>query len=507
MFGSNRNFSRLVWRYRGFCTTSQRRTINKVLGDVDEAITKSKLKTGDTVLAGGFGLCGIPRTLIKGIKARPDITHLTVASNNAGIDGAGLGVLLESRQISKLMVSYIGENKNLEKLYLSGELDIELTPQGTLAERCRAAGAGVPAFYTPSAVGTVVETGELPIRFGKDGKSVVKYSEPKETKIIDGKKYLLEKALHGDVALVKATKADALGNCVFEATINNFNSVMGRAARSTIVEADEIVPVGSIPPHQVHLPGIYVTGVIKSTAEKQFERVTLAKTPEEIESQVHNAGPRERIIKRAAQEFKDGMYANLGIGIPTLAPAFVDKNVSVQLQSENGVLGVGPYPQKGEESPDYINAGKETITLKEGAAVFGSEESFGMIRSGRINMSMLGAMQVSQHGDIANWMLPGRVKGMGGAMDLVANPDNTKIVVTMEHTDKKGNSKIVDTCEFPLTGQKCVSRIITDLAVFDVDHDSGLTLIETAPGVSVDEIKSKTGAQFKVSDDIKSMQI
>lgn len=211
---------------------------------------------------------------------------------------------------------------------------------------------------------------------------------------------------------------------------------------------------------------------------------------------------RERIVKRAAKELKDGMYVNLGIGIPLITPAYLPEGVEVVLQAENGILGLGPYPKPGEEDPDLINPGKETVTLSSGASVFGSHESFGMIRAGRIDLTMLGALQVSQYGDLANFMLPGKVKGVGGAMDLVANPEKTKVVVTMEHTDKKGNPKILPECTFPLTGPRCVWKIITDLAVFDVSPTEGLTLAETAEGVTVDDIRSKTAAPFKVAENL-----
>ncbi|KAF8250320.1 3-oxoacid CoA-transferase [Wilcoxina mikolae CBS 423.85] len=508
-----RNFSRDGSKHsllfaRTFASTSRRYEINKVLPSAAEAI--KDMKSGSTLLSGGFGLCGVPDTLINELEKNTHIKDLTCVSNNAGVDGGGLGKLLATGQVKKMIASYVGENKTFERQYLTGAIELELTPQGTLAERCRAGGAGIPAFYTPAAFGTWVQTGELPTKYNPDG-TVAQYSKPREVRVFDGKSYIMEEAIKGDYAFVKAWRADPLGNCEFRFSGANFNGAMGRNATITIVEAEEIVPAGAIEPAKIHLPGIYVTSVVQSTTEKGIEKRVYAKDPAEAAAAALGSGEaaskRERIVKRAAKEFKNGMYANLGIGMPMLAPSFVDSSVKVQLQSENGILGLGPYPRKGEEDPDLINAGKETVTLNPGSAVFGSDESFGMIRSGRINLTILGAMQVNQYGDLASWALPGKIKGMGGAMDLVSNPSKTKVVVTMEHTDKKGNPKILKQCVFPLTGRVCVSRIITELAVFDVDHSEGLTLIEHAEGVTVDEIKAKTEAPFKVSPDLKPMEI
>ncbi|CAG9322265.1 unnamed protein product [Blepharisma stoltei] len=475
----------------------------KICSSVSEAV--EGIQSGASLAVGGFGNSGVPENLIKAL-ADLNLNNLTLVSNNCAVDGYGLAQLLEKKQVRRVVASYVGENAFFEKEYISGQLELEITPQGTLAEKLRAGGAGIPAFYTPAGYGTVIGNGGFPIKYKPGGSGVEVASEPRETREFNGKNYILEKSITTDYALVKAWKGDKLGNLVYRGSAMNFNPLCAMAGKLTIAEVEELVEPGEIAPSEIHTPAVYVHRIIKGpTYLKPIERRTL-NTGAEI--QVPGKGEakvlRERIIRRAAQELKNGMFVNLGIGMPTLVPNFLPQGIKIYLQSENGILGMGPYPRPGEEDADFINAGKETVTLIKGASLFHSSDSFAMIRGGHIHLSILGALQVSKDGDLANWIVPGKmVKGMGGAMDLVSSP--TRCIVTMEHKTKEG-PKLLNKCTLPLTGKQVVSMLITELGVFDFKREGGITLVEVANGVTVDHIKANTECSFIVASDLKEMK-
>jgi 3-oxoacid CoA-transferase len=469
------------------------------------ALALADISDGAVLMLGGFGICGIPEESVQALVDKK-IKNLTCISNNGGDDQVGIGLLLENKQVKKMIVSYVGENEEFEREILQGEIEFELIPQGTLAERIRCGGAGIPAFFTPAGVGTEVAMG-------------------KETRLFDGKTYLMEIALQADFALVKAWKGDPDGNLIYRGTARNFNPLMATAGKITIAEVEELVPLGALDPNEIHTPGIYVQRIfeVKPTRAKDqlaFQRINEKEDPVKEVFQGINPIPRKSsesqklnllippedpiknlIAARIAQEIKEGDYVNLGIGIPTLVANFIPVEKHVILQSENGLLGIGPYPLEGQEDLDLVNAGKHPITMIPGASLFDSATSFAMIRGKHVDLTVLGAMQVSAQGDIANWKIPNRlVKGMGGAMDLVASAKN--IIVAMQHCSKDGRSKLVSSCNLPLTGIACVKKIVTELGVFDILPGGGFCLVELMPGVTVQEVRNKTDAPIVLGKNI-----
>ena len=463
--------------------------INKVVPSASEALID--LKNGATLMLGGFGLCGIPENSIQTL-IQMGVKDLTCISNNAGVDDFGIGLLLQTRQVKKMISSYVGENKEFERQLMSGELEVELIPQGTLAERIRAAGAGIPAFYTPAGVGTEVAMG-------------------KEEEEFDGKKYLKEHWLKADYSIIKAWKGDTAGNLVFKGTAQNFSPMMAAAGTICIAEVEELVEAGALDPNHIHVPGIYVQRIFEGkNYEKRIEQRTISQPksdhPVKEEPSNHKGLDKNQIAKRIAQELKDGYYVNLGIGIPTLVANYIPENINVVLQSENGLLGIGPFPTEENVDADLINAGKQTVTMQAGAAIFSSAESFAMIRGRHVDLTILGAMEVSENGDIANWKIPGKmVKGMGGAMDLVASAKN--IIVAMQHVSKDGKSKLLKSCSLPITGINCVKKIVTELAVLEVLPEGGFKLLELAPNVSVEDVKEATEGRLVIEGDVPTMKL
>jgi 3-oxoacid CoA-transferase len=424
---------------------------------------------GDIIFGGGFGMTGNPVYLLHAL-ADTGTRNLTFVGNNTGEPGLGGGKLLRNGQIKKMICSFFTSNPEAVRLAQAGEVAYELLPQGTLAEAIRAGGAGIGGFYTPTAAGTLL-------------------AKDRETKIIDGKEQVFIKAIRGNVAFIRAWKADTAGNLTYRMTEQNFNKAMATAADLVIAEVEEIVPLGAIEPDHVHTPGCYVDYLVQ-------HHVTF----EELGSSAIIGGSRKadekrlNMAKRAFAELKRGDVVNLGIGIPTLVADLIKPDDGIILHTENGMLGVGPSPESGDAIDFPVNAGKMAVTALPGSAYFDSADSFAMIRGGHIDVAIMGGLEVDEHRNLANWAVPGKaLLGVGGAMDLATGAK--KLIITLTHADPDGTSKIVTNCSLPLTAHDVVDMIITDLAVFDF-REGKLRLIELMPGATLEEVRSKTAAHF-----------
>jgi 3-oxoacid CoA-transferase len=429
------------------------------------------VKDGDIIFGGGFGMTGNPVHLLHAL-AKTQTKNLTYIGNNVGEQNLGGGKLLLNGQIKKMIGSFFTSNPDAVKAAQNGKVEYELLPQGTLAEAIRAGGAGIGGFYTPTSAGTVI-------------------SKAKETKLIDGKEYVFEKALHANIAFIRAWKADTAGNLVYRMTEQNFNKAMATAADLVIAEAEEIVPLGALESECIHTPGCFVDYLVQAhlTVEDLGSSASVRSSSKKVDD------ARMNMAKRAFAELKKGDVVNLGIGIPTLVADLISPEHGIILHTENGMLGVGPVPEDDGGAMHYpVNAGKVPVTALPGSSYFDSADSFAMIRGGHIDVAIMGGLEVDEDANLANWAVPGKpLLGVGGAMDLASGAK--KLIITMTHTNSDGSPKIVPKCSLPLTAMNAVDMIITDLAVFTYNKGK-LSLIEVMPGATLEEVRNKTSAAF-----------
>ena len=444
----------------------------KVVPIIDLKTAASMVKDGDFLLQGGFGMTGNPVHLMHAL-AETGTKNLTFIGNNTGEPGLGGDRLLANGQLKKVIGSFFTSNPNAVKAVQSGAIEAELLPQGTLAEAIRAGGAGIGGFYTPTSAGT-------------------KIAEGRETKVIDGVEQVFIKGIRGNVAFIRAWRADTAGNLQYRLTENNFNKSMATAADLVIAEVEEIVPVGEIAPENVHTQGCFVNYLVQATLTLEdlgtSASVSSSKKVDEV---------RMNMAKRALEELKKGDVVNLGIGIPTLVADLITEEHGIILHTENGMLGVGPVPTDGGGAMNYpVNAGKIPVTPLKGSSYFDSAESFAMIRGGHIDVAIMGGLECDEAANLANWAVPGKpLLGVGGAMDLAKGAK--RLIITMTHTNPDGSPKIVPSCVLPLTASGVVDMIITDLAVFSYPNGK-LTLIGIMPNTTLEEVTAKTSAKFEI---------
>lgn len=445
----------------------------KIVPKISLSEAAKKVNSGDVMLVGGFGMTGNPVHLLHAL-AETDTQDLTYIGNNVGEPGLGGGRLLRNGQIKKAIGSYFTSNREAVEAAQSGTMVVELLPQGTLGEAMRAGGAGIGGFFTPTSAGTPL-------------------AEGRESRMIDGVEMVYIPAIKGDVALIRAWKADAAGNLVYRMTENNFNHSAATAAKLVIAEVETIVPVGDIDPNSVHTPGCFIDYLV----EAKLTEADLGSSASVSASAKKVDESRLNMAREALSELTPGDVVNLGIGVPTLVADLITPEHGISMHTENGMLGVGPEPESGGAMDYPVNAGKVPITALPGASYFDSSTSFGMIRGGHVDVAIMGGLQVDADANLANWAVPGKpLLGVGGAMDLASGAE--RLIITMTHTDREGNSKVVPSCTLPLTTKGAVNVLITELAKFRFDQGKML-LVKVLPGATFEEIQAKTGAYYEVA--------
>lgn len=425
---------------------------------------------GAVLMAGGFGMTGNPVHLLHAL-AEAGTGGLTLISNNVGELGLGGGRLLRNGQLRRAIGSFFTSNREAVEASQRGDLQVELIPQGSLAEAIRAGGAGIGGFYTRTSAGT-------------------KLAEGRDTREIDGESYVFVPGLKADVSFVRAWRADEAGNLVYRRTERNFNPLMATAGKIVIAEVEEIVPMGQLDPDQVHTPGMFVDYLVQAhtTLEELGSSASVGQGGKPVDEQ------RMAIAARALKELAAGDVVNLGVGIPTQVADLITPEHGIILHTENGMVGVGPAPEEGGAMDYPVNAGKQPVTALPGAAYFDSAQSFAMIRGDHVDVSVMGALQVDAQGNVANWAVPGKpLLGVGGAMDLASGA--RRLIITMTHTSRRGDAKIVPQATLPLTARGAVDTIITELAVFRF-LEGQLTLVELMPGASLEQVQAGTTAPF-----------
>jgi 3-oxoacid CoA-transferase len=440
--------------------------MDKVFASPADAI--GDLEEGARIAVSGFGQsAGSPVSLLAALVER-GTRRLCLVGNTIP---PGARPLIERRQVSQLIMSFTaraGGRSAAEDQIESGEIAFELVPQGTLVERLRAAGAGLGAIFTPTGLNTRI-------------------AEGKEVREFGGRRYLLETAIHVDYAFISGHRADRLGNVEFRGANQHFGPSFAKAARTAVVEVDEVVEPGGIPPERIHLPGIFVSRVVKKTHANTLPKHAGNRRPAES-ARTYNGKPawtRSQMAERAAAALPEPSYVNLGLGIPTYVSSYLGGR-DIVLHGENGILGYGEIVADEETYPDVFNASGQPVFPAPGISFFESVTAFEMVRSGRVHVVGLGAYQVDQEGSFANWSTPDMVGGgIGGAMDMVSG--GAIVMVLMEHRDSRDRPKLLRRCTYPLTGKACVGILVTDLAVMRW-RDGGFVIEEVAPGFRPEEV-------------------